>query len=203
MVLEKRPPEPFIVIVAGTPGVGKTTFAQLLAAELRCGVVEPSRLAVERSLGTPDPEREGTLIIDEDRLIEAIKGEIRGPCTVIATHYPGLFLDDDELYQMTAVVALLRANPLLLFSRLESRGWERRKILENVMAEALGVVAEELLEHQDMVFEVDTSWADARVSLGSFFDKVEAWDAGIRIDWLSLDEVSQAVIRWGSELDLY
>ncbi|MGC9071715.1 MAG: AAA family ATPase, partial [Acidilobus sp.] len=110
MVQVDKAPEPYVIIVAGTPGVGKSTFASALAEFLGCKVVEPSRIAVERSLGTPDPERDGTLIIDEDRLLEAVRGEARGRCTIIATHYPGLFLDDDELNQMTPLVALLRLN---------------------------------------------------------------------------------------------
>ncbi len=195
--------QPFTLVVAGTPGVGKSTFARLLAAELNCGVIEPSSIALERSLGVPDPERPDTLIIDEVRLVEAVKEGIRGPCSVIATHYPSLFLEDDEIYHGTAAVALLRANPLMLASRLEARGWGRRKVLENVMAEALGAIAGELVGYEDMVFEVDTSGTDVEGSLRVFFDKLESWDVGIRIDWLALDEVSDAVVAWGSELDSY
>ncbi|MGC9209773.1 MAG: AAA family ATPase [Acidilobus sp.] len=195
--------EGFVIVVAGTPGVGKSTFSHALAELMGCRVIEPSRIAVERSLGSPDPEREGTLIIDEEALLRAVKGEIRGRCSIIATHYPGVFLNDDDLYQATPLVALLRLNPLLLVSRLEGRGWGRRKVLENVMAEALGSVAQELKEFEDMVIEVDTSGVDLNGSLARFFEKVEAWDVGIRVDWLTLDEVVQAVVRWGAELDLY
>jgi adenylate kinase len=199
---EKRV-EPFVIIVAGTPGVGKSTFSRALAEELQCKVVEPSLIAMERSLGRPDPERPGTLIIDEEALLRAVRDELSRPCTVISTHYPSLFLDDLSLYDVTAAVALLRLNPLILMRRLEGRGWERRKVLENVMAEALGSVAHEVLDYGDMVFEIDVSGIEVNEALDVFFEKLVRWDSGVKLDWLSLEEIAVAVASWGAELDLH
>jgi Predicted nucleotide kinase (related to CMP and AMP kinases) len=59
------------IIVAGTPGVGKSTISSMLLTELGCNnVVEPSEVAVREGLGRPDPERPGTLIIDEEGLLK-------------------------------------------------------------------------------------------------------------------------------------
>jgi len=190
--------EPFVIIVAGTPGVGKSTFSRALAEELQCKVVEPSLIAVERSLGRPDPERPGTLIIDEEALLRAVRDELSRPCNVISTHYPS-----PSLYDVTAAVALLRLNPIILMRRLEGRGWERRKVLENVMAEALGSVAHEVLDYDDMVFEIDVSGIEVNEALDVFFEKLVRWDSGVKLDWLSLDEIAVAVASWGAELDLH
>ncbi|MGC9112637.1 adenylate kinase family protein [Acidilobus sp.] len=194
--------EQFVIIVAGTPGVGKSTLSGLLSEELGCNVVEPSQVAVKEGLGRPDPERPGTLIIDEERLVNSVLSKL-GPCTIVPTHYPSLFLDFANFNELVPFVVLLRLSPLVLFERLLSRGWPRRKVLENAMAEALGSVADELMDYSDMTIEVDTTGMSPQSVLSSVISGVSEWRTGINIDWLSDPAVANAVPQWGSELDLY
>lgn len=194
--------EQLAIIVAGTPGVGKSTLSSMLSEELGCSIVEPSEVAVKEGLGRPDPERPGTLIIDEERLVNSILNKL-SPCTIVPTHYPSLFLDFEGFNELVPFVILLRLNPLVLFERLLSRGWPRRKVLENVMAEALGSVAEELIDYGDMTIEVDTTGMSPQSVLSSVMSGIVEWRTGISIDWLSDPAVASAVPQWGSELDLY
>ncbi len=191
-----------IIIVAGTPGVGKTSLSFEISRLFGCRVVEPSTLAVEKSLGVPDPERPGTLIIDEDALLREVKNATRDGCTVLATHYPSLFLDNDEMNVLIPFVVLLRTHPLELERRLTAKGWPRRKVVENVMAEALSAVAQELIDYDSMVIEVDTTGLRPHEAAENVLAKLATWDVGISIDWLSCNRVTELLDRWSLELDL-
>ncbi len=192
----------YVVIVAGTPGVGKSTVAARVASELGCArVIEPSEVAVSEGLGTPDPERPGTLIIDEERLLRSIEQKLAPGCTVLPTHYPSVFLDDEGFNGLVPFALLLRLNPSVLLDRLTKRGWPRKKVLENVMAEALGSVAQELEPYSDMVIEVDATDKGPDDVVEELFNKLTLWDVGINVDWLSDDRLVPLVVRWGLELD--
>lgn len=197
------PEDNYVVLISGTPGVGKSSLSAALSAVFGCKVVEPSTIAVELNLGVPDPDRPGTLIIDEEALVNEVKRLLANSCGIIATHYPSVFLDDDELLRRVPFVVLLRTNPLELEKRLASKGWDRRKVLENVMAEALSAVAQELQDYSDMVLEVDTTGRDVEETVEIVLEKLIAWDVGINIDWLSEERVVEQLTVWGQELDLY
>ena len=191
-----------LIIVAGTPGTGKSTVSEALSRELGCRVLEPSRVAAEYGLGTPDPERPGTLVIDEARLVAKVKELAADGCWIISTHYPDLFLADEELYMDVAFVLLLRTNPVVLERRLEGRGWPRRKVLENAMAEAISYVASSLMPYADFVIEVDTTDLSADEVVDVVLSRLSSWDTGISIDWLSDPGVVEALEAWDLELDL-
>jgi adenylate kinase len=54
-------------------------------------------------------------------------------------------------------IVLLRADPLVLVERLRARGWSEAKVRENVEAEALDVIAQEILDSGIPSVEVDAT----------------------------------------------
>jgi len=193
-----------VVLVTGTPGTGKTTIARLLAETLGCIYESSSRLAHKLGVAKPDPTGRITSVLDEAgaRAIIDHLQKLKG-CVVLESVTPRLLLDEG-LEEDTILVVLLRAHPRILCQRLESRRgeWPEDKILENCAAEALNVIAEELLDIDHSVIEVDTTSRTPQAALEDLLAKVEAWDTGVRIDWLSIDpELVEDVTRWLSRLD--
>nr|WP_292319453.1 AAA family ATPase [Caldisphaera sp.] len=174
------------IIISGTPGTGKSSIGKILSEEINCKYIEVSEFAIKKGLVVPDETGRNTYVIKEEELKEEILKESNG-LTILITHYPDVFLDDDRFYFNTAFVLLLRTNPLILMKRLENKGWDHKKISENVLAEAFNTIAEDIYDYNDMIIEIDTTNLKPEDSLGIIFDKISSLDFGIKINWL-IDE---------------
>jgi len=194
-----------VVLITGTPGTGKTTIARLLAQILGCTYDSSSRIAHELGVARPDPTGRKTSVIDEDgarKIVEYVRRTDK--CLVLESVTPRLLLDEG-LDKDTILVGLLRAHPRELCKRLMSgrSEWPEGKILENCASEALNIIAEELLDIDHSVIEIDTTGRTPEEVLEELLDKIELWDTGVRIDWLSIDpEIVEDLTRWLSRLDL-
>jgi len=177
-----------IYVLAGTPGTGKKSIGSKLAELCGVLVLNLSSLIIEHGLFAAYDQERDTYIIDEERAssfiksyVSTLKGDV-----FLETHYPEIIPRE-----IVDSIFLLRTNPLVLEERLIKRGWSRRKINENVMAEILGVVAYSTLEifGAERVFEIDTTNTSpeevARTICKAIRGEITL-NAGIKIDWLSL-----------------
>jgi len=135
-----------IIAVTGTPGVGKTTIAKLLSERLGYEYVDLKEFAVSNGLGEPIG---GEIAIDVERLPEVARAKLSGKKAVVDGHLSHFIPAD--------VVIVLRTDPRVLAKRLESRGYSRGKIADNVEAELIDLILVEALERAERVVEVDTT----------------------------------------------
>lgn len=179
-------------------------ISHLLSQALGCRSIDSSRLLLSLGLVERDPTGRDSYVVVEGGLEEAVRRivELEG-CSVMETLYPVEWIKAG-LDEHVPVILLLRTHPQTLYERLSSRAaWPRSKILENALAEAYNTIAEELYEVEDYVVEVDTTRLLPPLAVESFLDKLEAWETGIRIDWLAFDPlVAELASKWSLELDL-
>lgn len=190
-----------IILVTGSPGTGKSALARVMSDDLKCSVVESSEIMVKEGAVSEDPARD-TFIIDWERglaVARSIASRSSDSCTVVVTVTPTLWLEAVE--GDVAFIVLVRCHPSVLLRRLEARGWRRGKIVENVMAEAFGVIAEELEPWWHFTFEVDASEGGPRKVYEELWNKIEFWEVGVSIDWLTLDDVMGLVAKLSSQRD--
>ncbi|MEB3780605.1 MAG: AAA family ATPase [Desulfurococcales archaeon] len=193
----------YITLVVGTPGTGKTLIGAMLSEELQCRFMDSSTLFIKEQIVKPDHTGRYTYIVDYDKALKVIVNLLRNAaCYVVETHYPSLWIEAVESY--IPFIILLRTHPLLLYDRLRMKGWPEPKIVENAVAEATNVIAEELYEWRHMVLEVDTTNRDPIGVMDDLFNSLYEWRTGIRIDWLSRDEsLTSIVSKWLIDLDRY
>ena len=194
-----------ILILAGTPGTGKTVLGKLLSKEIDCSLTSTSKLLRELGLTQTDPTGRFTEIIDDEisSAVEILVKESRNDkCIVLETVYPSLWLSYKDLDYEISLIILLRAHPVEVYNRLKTRNWPEQKIVENALSEAFNIIAEELLDVSHDVLEIDTSQKTARQSLDLLYDKLEEWRTGISIDWMSYPDVQDLVARWSIRMDL-
>ncbi len=178
-----------VIVITGTPGTGKTSVSRKLVEEINGLHIDVSRYVIDNRIYIGYDEYRRSYIIDEEKLVEKLESIIRksDKPVVIDIHYPEI-LDPN----MVDYVIILRTNPLELEKRLSKRkDWPLHKIRENVMAEILGVITSNVLEHypEEKVYEIDTTNKNIEeivreiiaIIRGERKSRVKKW-----IDWLEL-----------------
>jgi len=144
-----------VIVISGTPGVGKTSVAKALAERLNGVYVNLSELVLKNKLYVEYDYERKSYIIDEEKVqkeIMRISEKNNDRYVIIDSHY-------GELAPKEIVIKafIIRYNPLMLARRLKLRGWDEEKIKENVQAEILGVCTINALKEYgaEYVYEID------------------------------------------------
>jgi adenylate kinase len=187
-----------VIIIAGVPGVGKTTIACMLAERLGGVQVNLSELAeAEGLILSWDAERE-TAVADIDGLRVRLIRILSNPQKPIVVE--GHFAVDVTPPQMTSFVIVLRRAPWILKKELESRGYNPEKVRENVEAELINISLAEVMEAHppERVCEIDTTGRASRDVVEEILSIVEG-ETNCRhgqIDWLGYEE-TQRLLKEG------
>lgn len=130
--------------VTGTPGVGKTSACALVKG---LPVVHVNELVDQLGLVSGYDRKRKTKEVDVPKLAKAV-AKMKGDF-ILEGHFAHLLGPD--------VAIVLRCSPKVLEKRLMKKGWDEKKIVENVEAEAVDVILIEALENVHEVCEIDTS----------------------------------------------
>lgn len=175
-----------IIVITGTPGTGKTSVARKLARAINGIHIDVSRFVIDNKLYEDYDDKRMSYIIDEKRVVNRLT-EIMASSdkpVIIDIHYPEILPPE-----MVDYVFVLRTHPEELYRRLKTRNWPPHKVKENVMAEILGVVAQNIIEHynRDKIYEIDTTNKTVDEVVEEIIDIIkESKSIGQRehIDWL-------------------
>lgn len=147
-----------VILVTGTPCVGKTSVSQALSTKLEASYVNLTDLANSRKLISGEDKKRKTLIIDESKMrkeLSKIIKETDDRDLVIDGHYCVNVVPK----KLVAYVFVLRRDPVELRKLMEQRGFSDPKLWENLASEILDVCLVDALNAQGKgkVCELDTS----------------------------------------------
>jgi adenylate kinase len=179
-----------VILITGTPAVGKTTTAKALAAKLNAAYINLTDYAKTNNLILGEDKERNTLIIDEERmqkkLAETIK-ETDNANVIVDGHYASAVTPTEH----TALVFVLRRNPKELKLFMEKCGYTGSKLWENLQAEILDIVLGEAVEvHMGRVCELDVtgmSTGDVVEEILAVLEKRKTCFVGT-VDWLGMLE---------------
>jgi len=146
-----------VILVTGTPAVGKTGISSLLASKLDAVHVNLAELVEREKLTSGIDKVRKTLIVDTDRVSKRVQEIMRNSQrdVIIDGHYAVDVVSAKDVH----VVFVLRRDPEELKGFMEDRGFEGRKLWENLAAEILDVCLWDAVSAcgHDKVCEIDVS----------------------------------------------
>ena len=183
-----------VVLVTGTPGVGKTVISSLLASRLNGLHINLAELVKREELTSGVDETRETLIADMVKVSERVQEIIRD-CeedAIVDGHYGVDVVPEKDVH----LVFVLRRHPDELKMFMENRGFRNRKLWENLAAEILDVCLFDAVAAcgLDKVCEIDASGKTVEEVVKDMIlvlEKKRECKVGT-VDWLErLDEQGQ------------
>jgi len=175
-----------VVLVTGTPGVGKTTVSQKLASKLDAVYVGVTELVKKQNLITSVDKERKTLIADTKKVSKHLQGILAKTegILIIEGHYAVDVVPKKDVN----TVIVLRRDPRELKAALEKRGYDEKKLWENLSAEILDVCLWDALSAcgPNKVCEIDVSGKTVEAVVEEMMmvlEKREDCRNGV-VDWL-------------------
>jgi adenylate kinase len=180
-----------VILITGTPCVGKTTVANQLTTELDALYINLTDLANKHNLTIGEDQERKTTVIDEEKMRRKIGETIntaKESNIIVDGHYAPTVVPKRYVTR----IFVLRRNPIELRSFMEKCGFSETKLRENLAAEILDVcLIEALRAHKkEKVCELDiTGKTVENISrqIIAIKDKREKCIAGC-VDWLGMLE---------------
>ena len=176
-----------VILITGTPCVGKTSVAGLLSSILQALYVNLTDLALKEKLIQGKDKTRNSIIVDEDRmkkrLIELITNSSKEN-VVVDGHYAVNVVPAN----LVSLVFVLRRDPVELRKVMKQSGFSEKKLNENLASEILDVCLVDALNivGQRKVCEVNTtgrSVEDVAHEIMLLLDNPSNCQVGI-VDWL-------------------
>ena len=176
-----------VILITGTPCVGKTSTAKVLALKLDALCINLTELATRENLIQEKDEQRNTLIVDEKRMkrrISEIIKESTKDDIIIDGHYAANVVPQEHV----SYVFVLRRDPVELRKLMEKSGFSENKTWENLASEILDVCLVDALNLHgtDKVCELDVSGKTVEESVKAMLDVLGGFKkcyVGV-VDWL-------------------
>ena len=143
------------ILICGTPGTGKSTTAEALAARVpSLRAVDVGALVRDQKLHEGWDDETDSYILDEDQLCDALEELMEAGGVVVDYHGADLFPE-----RWFDLVVVLRTDNDVLYPRLEGRQYAPKKITENVEAEIMQVILDEARDAyaEEIVLELQSN----------------------------------------------
>ncbi|KAM7194779.1 Inosine triphosphate pyrophosphatase-like protein [Naviculisporaceae sp. PSN 640] len=157
------------IIITGTPGVGKTTHAELVAERTGLKHISVNDIVKDKECHEGWDDEYQSWIVDEDKLLDAMEDQVlQGGC-IIDWHacdlFPKSWID---------LVVVLRVDSTTLYDRLTARKYPEIKLQENLDSEIMEVLLQEARDSYDEEIVVELQSNDSE-EMDSNVDRIEAW----------------------------
>lgn len=148
-----------IIIVTGTPGTGKTTFAKRLAKDRRYGYVDVNDVVKKHGLSEGYDRKRKTRIVDEKKFAKVLEKMIDNA----KKQKKGLVIDSHLSHYINPkyvdLCIVTKCGLKELEKRLKRKGYHKSKIEENIQAEIFDICYIEALERG---YKVKVVWTGGK-----------------------------------------
>jgi adenylate kinase len=179
-----------VILITGTPCVGKTSTAKQLADKLNAQYINLTDFAKTHNLILGEDTKRNTTIIDEDAVQQKLKETIEASTyanIIVDGHYAAAVTPNSQVTR----VFVLRRNPKELREFMQKCGFNDAKLYENLSAEILDSCLVEAVQTQrGKVCELDVTGKTVDENVETILDVLDKGKKcyfGI-VDWLGMLE---------------
>lgn len=194
-----------VIVITGTPGVGKTVVAETLAMRLNALCISLGNLVKDENLILGVDEERETLIADLKTLSKRVTSIINEASKdmIIEGHYATEVIPRS----LVSYVFVLRRDPDDLIISLKERGYKEKKVMENAASEVLDVCLINALREYGagIVDEIDVT----HLNIEEVVDEVLSVIMGLKehgvgvVNWLKILEGEGRLERILSQLSIF
>ncbi|MCD6247200.1 MAG: AAA family ATPase [Candidatus Diapherotrites archaeon] len=119
------------LLITGSPGTGKTTIAKQLAKRLRCKMINEADFALQKGIAKWD---------HSNAELEIPLRKLKQELSKVLGKNNNIIIEGHTLCEIKLdvdAVVLLRVHPEILQERLERKGYNDMKIMDNVFCEGI------------------------------------------------------------------
>ncbi|XP_004645767.1 adenylate kinase isoenzyme 6-like [Octodon degus] len=161
------------ILITGTPGVGKTTLGKELASRSGLKYINVGDVAREGALYSGYDEEYDCPISDEEKVVDELENHMtEGGVTV---DYHGCDFFPEWWFH---AVFVLRTDNSILYKRLETRGYNEKKLRDNIKCEICQVLYEEamLSYREDIVHQLPSNTPEElEENISQILGWIEQW----------------------------
>eukprot|EP00735_Rhodelphis_limneticus_P007206 TRINITY_DN19710_c0_g1::TRINITY_DN19710_c0_g1_i1::g.3325::m.3325 TRINITY_DN19710_c0_g1::TRINITY_DN19710_c0_g1_i1::g.3325 ORF type:complete len:178 (-),score=31.04,sp/Q54Y03/KAD6_DICDI/57.99/8e-66,AAA_18/PF13238.1/3.6e-31,AAA_17/PF13207.1/2.9e-17,AAA_28/PF13521.1/7e-05,AAA_28/PF13521.1/3.8e+03,AAA/PF00004.24/0.00019,AAA/PF00004.24/3.7e+03,SKI/PF01202.17/0.00046,AAA_33/PF13671.1/0.007,KaiC/PF06745.8/0.0014,KaiC/PF06745.8/5.5e+02,AAA_16/PF13191.1/0.00083,DUF2075/PF09848.4/0.0019,Cytidylate_kin2/PF1 len=138
--MERRRPN---ILITGTPGTGKTSLGQQLAERAAMKYINIGDLVKEKGFHEGWDDEYDCYILDEDKTLDDLE-------ELMSAKEGGVIIDHHSCdwfpERWFDLVIVLRTDNTILFDRLKQRGYNEKKLSENLECEIMQVIVDQAKE---------------------------------------------------------
>jgi adenylate kinase len=180
-----------VILVTGTPCVGKTSVAHLLTSKLDALYVNLTELAMQENLISGKDRERDSIIVHETRMRRKIR-EIVNHCDAKNIVIDGHYAVSVVPKKLVTYIFVLRRNPVELRKFMEQCGFSGRKLWENLASEILDVCLVDALNvhGEGKVCELNVTSKSVKQVVSEILDVLRGQKkchVGV-VDWLGMLE---------------
>ena len=167
-----------MLVLTGSPGVGKHTVSEELAKVLDYEIVDVNKEAIKAGM----PKRDDSIDVD----VEQMKGLLKEMLTeksLIVGHLAVYVISKTQVSK----VIVLRKDPYELIQIYEQRNYSDSKKNDNLGSEILGVIAYDSIEKfgEEKTFQINTTSLTVEGITKKIEDVINGTSKGDVVDWLA------------------
>jgi adenylate kinase len=175
-----------VLVVTGTPGVGKTEVSKALVERLGGLYISLTDIVKQENLQLDVDLERDTVVADLRRLSDRVRAIINSSSSdiVVDGHYASEVVSSE----VVSYAFVLRIEPDKLRQRLRERGYSEGKVLENLASEVLDVCLSDAVTRYgvEKVDEIEVTYKDVDEVIEEIIDVLNGRKKAKsgKVDWL-------------------
>ena len=167
-----------MLVLTGSPGVGKHTVSEELAKSLDYEIVDINKEAIKAGM----PKQNDSIDVDIEQMQELLKDIITDKSLIVG-HLAVYVISKTQVSK--AIV--LRKNPYDLIQIYEKRNYTDEKKNDNLGSEILGTIAYDSIKKfgEDKTFQINTTSLTQKQTVKKIENVVYDNSEGDTVDWLT------------------